>query len=39
MQHSVLKSTFNATLSNPVALALEEMSDSKSPALPFSVTA
>jgi len=39
IQHSVLRSTFNATLNNPVAVALEEMSECKTPNLPFSITA
>lgn len=39
LQHSVLKSTFNATLNNPVARALENMSEKKVTIVPFSVTA
>jgi len=38
LQHSVLKSTFNATLTNPVAKALEELNEQKiSSTLPVAV--
>lgn len=37
LQHSVLKSTFNATLTNPVAKALEELNEQKMNSMPLSV--
>lgn len=38
IQHSVLKSTFNATLNNPVTLALDDIHADKSGLMPFTVT-